>query len=221
MSGYFDDGNTLPNGLLTPERKKTPWRWIIFFVSLICFFIIVAFFSVRFSYSSRIMQMGEVMPKPVAIVLGASVKSDGTPSDALMDRLKTGAMLYQYGYTKNILVSGDDGQFHNDEVSVMKKTLIGLGVPEKNIYTDRQGYRTYESCKRAIQTYHISNAIIVTQRFHLPRALFLCNELGLESVGVSADLQTYEKIRSFEFREFFASVKAFIDIFILEPKSPV
>lgn len=222
MSGIWDNGeNNLPSGLYTPSKSNIPWKWFFFAFFLGITFILVSFFSVHYAYIGHILKLGEVSPKPIAIVLGAAVNKDGTPSDALMDRLKTGANLYRYGLVQSVLVTGDDGKFHTDEVSVMKKTLISLGVPEKLVYTDPHGYRTYESCKRAIQVYHISDAIIVTQRFHLPRALFLCNELGLQSVGVSADLQKYKKQSYFEFREFFASIKAFIDIFILNPASPV
>lgn len=222
MSGIWDNGeNNLPSGLYTPSKSSIPWKWIFFILFLGISFILTAFFSVHYAYIGRISKLGDSQPKPIAIVLGASINKDGTPSDALMDRLKTGADLYRYGLVQSILVTGDDGKFHSDEVSVMKKTMITLGVPEKLVYTDPHGYRTYESCKRAIQVYHVSNAIIVTQRFHLPRALFLCNELGLESTGVSADLQKYQKANYFAFREFFASIKAFIDIFILNPASPV
>src|SRR5512133_1537481 len=205
MTTIWDNGEkNLPSGLYTPEQRKLPWKWIGFGLSVVLFFIALAFFSVHFAYSGRIYKPGEILPQEIAIVLGAAVKEDGTPSDALMDRLQTGATLYQYGLVKRILVSGDDGGFHRDEVSVMKKTLIDLGIPEVAIDTDPHGYRTYESCKRAIQTYHISEAIVVTQNFHLPRSLFLCNELGLNTIGVSADLHTYQKQSSFEFREFFA-----------------
>lgn len=222
MSGIWENGeNMLPTGAYTPKRKTLPWGWIGFVIFLGLAFICLAFFSVHYAYISRIQKMGDIMPRPVAIVLGASINKDGTPSDALMDRLKTGASLYQYGLTQSILVTGDDGMYHSNEVGSMKKTLIDMGVPESAIYVDPHGYRTYESCKRAIQTYHVSQAIIVTQRFHLPRALFLCNELGIDSIGVSADLETYKSIRAFEFREFFASVKAFLDIYIHNPAPPV
>jgi SanA protein len=222
MSGFWNNGeNDLPSGLYTPAQKTFPWKWISFVFILGVFFVALSFFSVHYAYVARILKLGEIPAKPVALVLGASVNPDGTPSDALMDRIKTGAMLYQYGLVKDILLSGDDGEYHSNEVEAMKKATISLGVPEKHILTDGAGYRTYESCKRAIQTYHFSEAVIVTQRFHLPRALFLCNELGIDSVGVSADLQKYQKEKSFEFREFFASVKAFIDIYIHEPSAPV
>lgn len=221
MSGLWGDDNNLPSGLYTPQQKRIPWFWIILVVVLGGFFILISFLSVHYAYAARILKIGDLPPKSVAIVLGAAVNADGTPSDALMDRIKTGAMLYQYGLVRDVLLSGDDGKYHEDEVDAMKKASLELGVPEEHLFVDPQGYRTYESCKRAIQTYHISEAIIVTQRFHLPRALFLCNELGIDSIGVSADLQKYQKESAFEFREFFADVKAFIDIYLHEPAPPV
>lgn len=222
MSGIWDNGeNQLPSGVFTPGARRFPWRWLNTFLFLAGSFILIAFCSVHYAYMSHIKKLGDVMPKKVAIILGAGVNKDGTPSDALMDRLKTGATLYRYGLAENLLVSGDDGAYHSKETEVMRKTLIDLGVPADHVFVDPHGYRTYESCKRAIQTYHLPEAIIVTQRFHLPRALFLCSELGIETIGVSADLQTYKKQTYFEFREFFASIKAFADIYILEPKPPV
>lgn len=222
MSGIWDNGeNQLPSGLFTPTTRRFPWRWIGILLFIGFSFIALAYFSVHFSYIARTLKLGDVPPSPVGIILGASINKDGTPSDALMDRLKTGATLYRYGLVQDILVTGDDGGFHSNEVEAMKKALIALEVPEKHIYVDPHGYRTYESCKRAIQTFHVTQAIIVTQRFHLPRALFLCNELGIQSFGVSADLQKYQKQNYFEFREFFATIKAFIDVYLLEPKSPV
>lgn len=222
MAGIWDNGeNHLPSGLYTPQRKKLPWTWINFGGFIVLSFILTAFFSVHYGYAGRIFKLGELPQKHVGIVLGAGVKPDGKPSDALMDRLLTGADLHRYGIVKYLLVTGDDGQYHSGEVSVMKRTLIDLGVPENVIYVDPHGYRTYESCKRAIDVFRVNEAIVVTQRFHLPRALFLCNELGLESIGISADRQTYQRQSYYEFREFFASVKAFIDIYIHNPSPPV
>lgn len=156
-----------------------------------------------------------------AIVLGASVKLDGTPSDALYDRVATAVDLYNEGSVKKLLMTGDDGKFHADEVAVMKKTAMDLGVPESAIDTDGQGYRTYESCKRAKSVFNIKDAVIVTQRFHLGRALYLCNAFGVESQGRPADRQSYQRIMYFWARDLVSSFKAWWDINIQEPKPPV
>ena len=154
-------------------------------------------------------------------MLGASVKLDGTPSDALRDRIDIGIRLYKENKVDALLMTGDDGAFHADEVATMKRLAVEAGIPEKDIWVDEHGYRTYESCKRAIEVFGVKQGIIVTQKFHLPRALYLCSHLGMQAEGVSADLQTYERIVFFTLRDFASSLKAWWDINVLMPKSPV
>ncbi len=155
------------------------------------------------------------------IVLGASVKPDNTPSNALYDRIATAVDLYNNGTIKKLLMTGDDGKFHVDEVEIMKRSAIDLGVPEADIEVDGHGYRTYESCKRAAQELHIQRAVIVTQRFHLGRALYLCSHFGIDVSGATADRQGYQRITFFWLRDLAASFKAWIDLNIQEPKPPV
>lgn len=176
---------------------------------------------VQLLYASKIHTSTDVMGEPVAIVLGASVMQNGTPSVALRDRIMRGVELYKSGRVQTILMTGDDGLFHIDEISVMKRVAMDAGVPETAIWTDGHGYRTYESCKRAIREFGITDAIVVTQRFHLGRALFLCNELGMDAVGVTADEERYEKKLSFWMRDLLSSVKAFSDVYVFAPQPPV
>ncbi len=177
--------------------------------------------QIQRQYQPAIRSMSEVAPAPAAMILGASVKLDGTPSDALRDRVMVGIQLYKEGKVSSLLMTGDDGGFHANEVATMKRLAIEAGVPEKDVLVDGHGYRTYESCKRAVQTFNIRQAIIVTQRFHLARALYLCSHLGMEAQGVAADLQPYERIVFFTARDFAASLKAWWDINIDAPPSPV
>lgn len=177
--------------------------------------------QIQRQYRPAIHSISEVTPAPVAMVLGASVKLDGTPSDALRDRVMVGIQLYKEGKASKLLMTGDDGGFHANEVATMKRLAVEAGVPETDILVDGQGYRTYESCKRAVQVFNIRESIIVTQRFHLARALYLCSNLGMEAQGVAADLQPYERIVFFTARDFAASLKAWWDINIDAPPSPV
>ena len=155
-----------------------------------------------------------------ALVLGASVKEDGTASDALSDRVKTAVELYKLGKVSKLFMTGDDGAFHGDEVDVMKALAISEGVTSTDILVDGHGYRTYESCKRA-PLFGVTSTVIITQRFHLARALYLCKNLGLDVQGISADRQPYRNILMFIVRDMLASAKAWWDINMWAPESPV
>ncbi len=163
----------------------------------------------------------DASPAPYALVLGASVKQDGTPSDALSDRVKTGVELYNAGKVSKLLMSGDDGRFHVNEVETMRRLAVEAGVTSTDVLVDGQGYRTYESCKRATQVFQIKKAIIITQRFHLARALYLCRAFGMDVQGVSADKQSYQRIIFFTLRDLASSLKAWWDVNIRAPESPV
>lgn len=193
---------------------------VLLAVILVLWFLSVTV-QMRHLSQASIIAASAVTPAPVAMILGASVKRDGTPSDALRDRLEVGKRLYQDGRVSKLLVTGDDGKFHINEVSVMKRVLMEQGVPPADVLIDGHGYRTYESCARAARVFGIQRAIVVTQRFHLPRALYLCSHLGIEVQGVAADLQTYERIVFFTTRDLIAGLKAWWDISIIPPVPPV
>ncbi len=177
---------------------------------------------VQFQYAGRIKtSVDDAAKRPVAIVLGASVKKDGTPSAALEDRILTAAELYKAGKVDSLLMTGDDGRFHINEIQTMVRVAREAGVPSKAIQTDGQGYRTYESCKRAREVFGVTQAIVVTQRFHLGRALYLCNRLGVDAIGLAADRRTYDLAASFWLRDLASSVKAFADVNLVTPKPPV
>jgi len=184
--------------------------------------VVIAIAVVQTLYASRVYtKVSYIRPKPVAIVLGASVNEDLTPSDALRDRIMSAVELYDKGIVDKLLMSGDDGKFHIDEVRVMIDTAMEAGVPAEDIWSDGHGYRTYESCKRAIEKFQITEAVVVTQRFHISRALFLCNQVGIDTIGYVADRQTYKKNSFFWVRDLASSAKAFWDIYVDEPLPPV
>ncbi len=224
MSDWNGGYSDLPSGTFAAmPKQRFPWLWIMLAGFIIINFLLIAVLSVQVSYRLRIHKQMLTLPydAQAAIILGAALKPDGSLSDVLSDRVKTGVELYKSRSVRYLIMSGDDGKNHRDEVSAMAKAAREAGVPTNAIIIDGKGYRTYESCKNAIQTHNVTKAIIVTQRFHLPRALFLCNELGIESYGYPADKQEYASISWFQFRDILASVKAFWDIFIRQPKSPV
>ena len=144
------------------------------------------------------------------LVLGCLVKSDGTPSDMLEDRLKTGIMLYGIGAAPKILMSGDHGQVEYDEVTAMKKYAVDRGVASNDVFCDHAGFSTYESIYRAKEIFGADKIIIVTQKYHLSRALYIAENLGVEAWGVSADIRTYRGKISRDLREVLARNKDFL-----------
>ena len=129
----------------------------------------------------------------VAIVFGAGLQRDGSPSPVLQDRVNAAVQLYQAGKVEKLLMSGDNRFVDYNEPGAMQAFAISLGVPEADIVLDYAGRRTYDTCYRALHIFGIKEAILVTQRYHLPRALFTCNGVGLKSTGVTADLRYYRK----------------------------
>lgn len=158
-------------------------------------------------------------PPRVAIVFGARVRAS-EPSNALYDRVITAVELYRAKRVKKLLMSGDNPSAEYDEPTVMKKTAMQLGVPESDIVLDFAGRRTYDTCYRAKEIFDVNRAILVTQEFHLARALYLCNNLGVESVGITANRRTYEAEGHWAFREFFSVASAWLEINFL-PFEPV
>jgi vancomycin permeability regulator SanA len=128
-----------------------------------------------------------VPPAPVALVLGAQVDPDGTPSPFLAARLDLARRLFVAGKVRVLLVSGDNMRHNYDEPSAMRAWLINHGVPDKKIVRDYAGFDTYDSCARAIRIFGVHQLTVVTQSYHLPRAVMLCRRLGLDANGVGDD----------------------------------
>ena len=143
------------------------------------------------------------------LVLGCLVKENGTPSDMLTDRLNTGIALYQAGTAPKLLMSGDHGRKEYDEVSVMKQYAINAGVLSSDIFMDHAGFSTYESIYRAKEIFGVKKVLIVTQEYHLYRALYVAQQFGIDAYGVSADNRTYVEQTMREGREVLARIKDF------------
>lgn len=141
------------------------------------------------------------------LVLGCFVKDDGRPSDMLFDRLTRGVELYDLGAAPKLLMSGDHGREEYDEVAAMKQFAIDEGVPSVDVFMDHAGFSTYESIYRAKEIFQADKILIVTQEYHLYRALYIANQLGVEAYGVSSDYHTYVGQFMRDFREMLARVK--------------
>jgi vancomycin permeability regulator SanA len=151
------------------------------------------------------------------IVLGAGIWGD-KPSPMLQDRLDTAIQLYETGIASKIIMSGDNGQEGYDEVNVMKDYAINKGIPSEDIFMDHAGFSTYESIYRAKEIFKVEKAIIVTQKYHLYRALHIGNKLGINVTGVGADPRKYSGQIFRELRGILARNKDFIQaIFKLKP----
>ncbi len=144
------------------------------------------------------------------LVLGCLVNSDGTPSDMLADRLTRGLELYEAGAAPKIIMSGDHGRTEYDEVNAMKKFAIDANIPPEDVFMDHAGFSTYESMYRAKKIFGVEKMIIVTQQFHLYRAVYIAKMFGIEAYGVSSDLHRYKYMDYNESREFLAIIKDFI-----------
>lgn len=151
------------------------------------------------------------------LVLGCLVKDSGQPSDMLADRLRRGVELYQTGAAPKLLMSGDHGQTTYNEVQAMKQYAISKGIISSDIFMDHAGFSTYESIYRAEEIFQVQKVIIVTQEYHLSRALYIANALGLEAYGVSADYRTYWGQSARDLREVLARNKDFLTS-IFKPK---
>ena len=143
------------------------------------------------------------------IVLGCQVRADGSLSDMLHDRLARGLEVYNAGASNRLLMSGDHGRTNYDEVGAMKQFAIDNGVPSENVFMDHAGFSTYETIYRAKEIFEADKVIIVTQEYHLYRALYIAHQLGVDAYGVSADLRTYGGQSKRDVREVLARCKDF------------
>lgn len=150
------------------------------------------------------------------MVLGCGVRGD-RPSPLLADRLQRGVEVFSLGASPKILMSGDHGQENYDEVNVMKQYALDAGIAEADIFMDHAGFSTYESMYRAKEIFGVKKMIIVTQKYHLSRAVYIANQLGIEAYGVASDYQTFGGQFGRDCREVLARVK---DMFttIFQPK---
>ncbi len=144
-----------------------------------------------------------------AIVLGCGIKDSQTPSPMLKDRLDVGIALYKQGLVPKLLLSGDNGQQSHNEIHVMLKYAKEAGVPEEDIFCDHAGFSTYDSMYRAADIFQVERGIVVTQKYHEYRALYIGKKLGISVCGVASDQASYFGQRYREAREILARVKDF------------
>ena len=167
---------------------------------------------------AKIVVLPDVRPADCVIVPGAQVFANGQPSQMLKDRLDVAVAIFKTGRTNRILVSGDHGQVEYDEVDTMRNYLLAQGVPAECIFMDHAGFDTYDTMYRARDVFQIQKAIVVTQEFHLLRALYIGQQLGLDVHGVASDPRVYARADFYRLREYLARSKAFIECEITHPQ---
>jgi SanA protein len=160
-----------------------------------------------------------VPARPVAIVFGAGISAGGRLTPMLQDRVDTAIDLYRSGKVRKLLMSGDNRFVDYDEPGRMYDYAVAQGVPPEDIVRDYAGRRTYDTCYRARHIFNVREAILVTQTFHMPRALITCNSLGIESTGVPAEIRRYLR-RAYAYwylREIPATTVAFWEVWVTRP----
>lgn len=161
----------------------------------------------------------QIPTRRAAVVFGAGLQRDGTPSPVLRDRVAAAVQLYNQGKVEKILMSGDNRFVDYNEPGAMFEYAVQLGMPAEDIVLDYAGRRTYDTCYRAGAIFALQEVILVTQTYHLPRAIFTCNNLGLSAIGYSADLRTYRKSSRlvWNIREIPATFVALLDVWFRHP----
>ena len=204
----------------TKKISRIIFQIILFSPILIILITGILRISILLSSRPQIFLPADVPEAKVALVLGAGLNRDGSPGVVLQDRVRRASELYFSGKVEKLLMSGDNTSDYYNEPAAMKTFALTLGVPQEDIVLDYAGQRTYDSCYRAKAIFGIDHLIVVTQAYHLPRALFICNTFDIEANGVLADDSDY-RLRSYTFwwvREILASVNAVWDVYILHPQ---
>lgn len=198
---------------------KKIMKYITFIILITIIIILLVNVYVIFTTKSEIKNIEELKNEDIdcIIVLGAGIRGN-SPSPMLEDRLLTSIDLYNENISNKIIVSGDHGQVNYDEVNVMKSYLIEKAIPSEDIFMDHAGFSTYDSIYRAKEIFKAKKVIIVTQKYHLYRALYIAEELDLQAYGIVANKREYQFQLKRDVREVAARIKDFIKC-IFKPTS--
>ena len=199
--------------------KWSAWRLaLVAGLGLAIGFLGWTLWTVTLRYQDRIHSAVDAVPqRPVALVFGAGYWPDGTPSDVMKDRVEAAVELYRAKRVRKVLFSGDNRFVNYNEPQRMLEYALSLGLPQDVIVLDYAGRRTYDTCYRARDIFGVQEAILVTQRYHLPRAMYTCEGLGLNVVGYAADRRSYVNARRYWAREIPALWLSGWDLWIRRP----
>ena len=192
-------------------------RYIVMVTLILTIILLGINYYVKKSTSERIVDdYNNLTDIDAIIILGAGVRNN-RPSPMLEDRLQKGLELYNNKASNKIIVSGDHGRADYDEVNIMKSYIICNGVPTSDVFMDHAGFSTYDSIYRAKEIFMAKKVVIVSQEYHLYRALYIANRLGLEAYGVKTESKEYYGDNYRELREIIARIKDFFKV-IIKPK---
>jgi len=202
-------------------RKKTKRRsGLIFPAAFILIILVTAgsiFATVRGNAGAAIYKtIADAPTAPVAIVFGAGYNGR-VLSPVLRDRVQTGVDLYKAGKVKKLLMTGDNGHNGYNEPDAMKAAAVRWGVPASDIYCDFAGFHTYDSLYRARELFNVHRALLVTQTYHLHRALYTGRKLGLDVDGVAAERREYPSQSAYDRREIISTLAAWVDVNLTHP----
>lgn len=195
------------------------WRAALVFGLLIAVGLFAPKFVMGLYAAPRTFGVEDAPAARVAIVFGAGLLRDGSAGPVLSDRVETAVQLYETGKAGKLLMSGDNSTANYNEPEAMRQYALKRGVPDEDIALDYAGRRTYDTCYRARHIFGVESAVLVTQGFHMPRALTLCNWFGVESIGVESNNRYFlKRFRAYwNFREVFAVFQAAWDMVIAKP----
>ncbi len=202
-----------------PRRR---WRRLLLIVIVVAILIppVMPSYVALATRAYRYHHPNDVPETWVALVFGAGVRQDGSPSAMLADRVQAAIALYEAGRVRKLLMTGDNSSVYYNEVVAMQRYAVARGVPVEDITLDYAGFSTYESCYRARAIFGVERAILVTQNYHLSRAVYTCRQLGVEAIGLGTpDWGVYPpRVMSFyTLREALATLKALWQLHITRP----
>lgn len=219
----FASYTTIMKNILKAFKRIVSWLFktaflmgLIFGVIFVGINIYIMVYANQYIYDIDQVPEGEYQ---AIMTLGAKVSASGELSYGLEDRMEYAVLLYQEGYADKLLLSGDHGRVEYDEVNAMKAYAVSSGVPNEDIFLDHAGFDTYDSMIRAKEVFECDNIIVVTQSFHIYRAIYIARKSGIDAIGVRSDQTNFVTrivVRN-RVREFLARVKAFIEVEITHP----
>ncbi len=183
---------------------------LIFVIMLIVGFAEITMLS---SNKNIVANISDLKEYQVGVIFGGGMDSIGIQTEDQKERVSLGIELYKKNKVKTLLMTGDDGELRNNEVDFMRAQAVYSGVPLYSVEVDGKGYRTFESCKNLKEKYGYSEILVVSQRYHLKRIIYICEQMGINTTGIAADDYLEKKAVS-HFREPLARVKALIEVWL-------